>query len=142
MKKKRHENEELYFTSTLISKAFRYQTRKISTEIDVLVQIPIGAVAGGTLSFLGPDAKLAQVVIPLGCFAGHSINVRFPVPVDYKVNKASGGRDDSNHIGSQILVVGEGNFSFTRALCYLNRYNEVFGNLWSTSKDDFSNNQR
>jgi hypothetical protein len=82
------------------------------------------------------------VVVPLGYFGGQNITVRFPAPVDYKINKAFGGRDDSNHIGSQILVVGEGDFSFTRALGYLNQYNDVFGNLWSTAKDSYYNNRR
>lgn len=55
------------------------------------------------------------------------------------MNKLFGGRDedDGDYVESQVLVVGEGDFSLTLALCKANRDAHVFDNLWSTTLDSY-----
>lgn len=110
----------------------------------------MNVVVGNKVNFLCPERKeIVQIVVPSGYVGGQSMLVKHCVPTGFGffipnltasfvcLNKFFGGRDDSNYIGSQILVVGEGDFSFTHALCAYDTYlkNVVFGNLWSTAKD-------
>jgi hypothetical protein len=54
------------------------------------------------------------------------------------INQFFGGRDALHRIGSQILILGEGNFSLTLALCKAKLKYPVFDNLWSTTLDNKS----
>lgn len=61
--------------------------------------------------------------------------------VEDSVNKAFGGITASDRIGGQILIVGEGDFSLTLALCKVKLKSDVFENLYSTTLDTYCEKQ-
>jgi hypothetical protein len=54
------------------------------------------------------------------------------------MNKIFGGRDALNRIGRQVLILGEGDFSFTLALCKTRLDYSIYDNLCSTTLDSYT----